>query len=474
MPPRIRPAASRRSISKSKAKGKATPGGSRFGQKPRRSSKTPKGADLSSGWIAVQNFKAKIGEQVHLRGTYQGKPAECIGQVEALVHDAEGSWMRLALTGSPNPEIQQWRQAHTGEFFANHKPLAKPLSTEVEGLFCVQDVREVDPSLGWKSNLLDLIRQGAGLQGLEALAQDMGYGAGGIGPNLPPAPETPAPAQAPPKRLRGAARVKAMLKQSRWSWTNSSLDPQFKRPKISLKRKREASSSSSSSRLNLSDADSDQEDLFPEEAQAKHIARKCPGLLARHAMRTAHERLCMGVGEDAKNSEVQPVFVKYFRQVFSPACNSAPMRREYLTLATCVDSIVEGSVLKMVDYAVQRMKALEQIAQGSAPHLANRLELIPTEVSALASTEEARSAAQEQKREDKAKASWTPRGKGKWDQPWGNRAWEETNPKGGKEIRLGKGKDSGKEAKGKGWSKFRPPNPKGAHALSTEVVPVRE
>ncbi|CAE7467035.1 unnamed protein product [Symbiodinium natans] len=386
--------------------------------------------DPGTHWVAVENFEIKIGDQLHLRGTYKGKPAECIGQVQALVQDTEGSWMRLSLTGSPNPEIQEWKQAPTGEFYANRKPLVKPLSTEVEGLFCVQDVREVDPTLEWKSNLVDLIRHGAGLQGLEALAQDLGYGSGGIGPMAPPVPEARAPVEEQTKKLKGAARVRAMLKQSHWSWRNSSLDPLFKRPKISLKRKREASSGSSMSKLSLSEAESDQEDLFPEEAQAKHIARKCPGLLARHAMRAAHNRLCMGVGEDARNREARPVFVKYFRQVFSPSCNSPPMRREYLTLATCVDCIVEGSVLKMVDYAVQRMKALEQIAQGASPHLANRLELIPAEVSALASTEEARSAAQEQRREDKARSSWAPRGKGKWDQPWGKGAWEESNPKG--------------------------------------------
>lgn len=202
MPPRIRRPAASKALAKSKPKVKVA---------PRQSGRKLKKPDPGTHWVAVENFEIKIGDQLHLRGTYKGKPAECIGQVQALVQDTEGSWMRLSLTGSPNPEIQEWKQAPTGEFYANRKPLVNPLSAEVEGLFCVQDVREVDPALEWKSNLVDLIRHGAGLQGLEALAQDLGYGSGGIGPMPPPVPEARAPAEEQTKKLKGAARVRAMF-----------------------------------------------------------------------------------------------------------------------------------------------------------------------------------------------------------------------------------------------------------------------
>ena len=51
----------------------------------------------------------------------------------------------------------------------------KALDPLLEGLFCAQDVREVDPTLEWKSNLVELMRQGKGLAGLEAIARDLGY-----------------------------------------------------------------------------------------------------------------------------------------------------------------------------------------------------------------------------------------------------------------------------------------------------------
>ena len=55
------------------------------------------------------------------------------------------------------------------------------------------------------------------------------------------------------------------------------------------------------------------------------------------------------------------------------------MKREYLTLACCLDAILEGDVLKCLDIGVQRMKSVEQISQGVSPAIANRLEIIPPE-----------------------------------------------------------------------------------------------
>ena len=260
-----------------------------------------------------------------------------------------------------------------------------------------------------------------------------------------------------PKKLKGQERVRAMLKASAWSWKGSSLDPAFRRPKISLKRKRERSSSSDSSNAEQSSAQtSEQEDLFPEEGQARHIARKCPGLLTRHALREARKRLALEVGEDAHGLTPRAAFVKYYRQIFMQSGASTPMKREYLTLATILDSILEGDILKAADFAIQRLKSIEQISQGVPPHLANRLELIAPEIAALASIEEAKTAAQEQRREDRVKTSW----KGKGDQ----------GAKGGKDPK-GKGKD-GKTNKGS-W-KSCPQNPKGGHSQASEVIPVRD
>ena len=204
------------------------------------------------------------------------------------------------------------------------------------------------------------------------------------------------------------------IKQSQWQWKGSSLDPTFRRPKVSLKRKRERSSESSSSAESKSQGFSDQEDLFPEEAQVKHIARKCPGLFARYALIRSPQALVDGVrlGEEDQEAGPRAVFVKYYRQVFANSGASAPMKREYLTLAMCLDSIIEGNILKCLDVGVQRLKAVEQISQGVMPSRANRLELILPEISALASTEESRTAATEHRREEKVRATWKGKARG--------------------------------------------------------------
>ena len=370
--------------SKARAKAKANP-------RARRGKSTPRPEDLS-GWKSLQEWVPVIGQQLHLRGTYQGESAECIGQVEGFVTDREGEWVKIKLTGSPHSNLQEWRRSCQEEFFVNRHPLLTELDPRLQGLFCAQEFREVDPALGWKSNLLDLQMGTGGLPGLAAVAHELGYGVnpgGGHPPVPPPVRSVGEEALSPKtKRLKGNARIKHMVKSSMWDWKGSSLDPVFRRPRIGLKRKREESESSDSSAKTVSEGLSDQEDLFPEEAQSRHISRKCPGLLARHAIREARKRVLADLGEESAHQTPRPVFVRYFRQVFDHSGASTPMKREYLTLAHCLDSLLEGNVLKCLDIAVQRLKAVEQISQGVHPGTANRMEIIPAEGFSLASAEE--------------------------------------------------------------------------------------
>ena len=239
----------------------------------------------------------------------------------------------------------------------------------------------MDPSLEWKSNLLDLQGEATALPGLASVSRDLGYGVfpGGVGPSAPPLhpPREGVGPGGKPKKLKGKARIKSMIKASRWEWVGSSLDPNFRKPRVSLKRKREQSGSSNSSSRSGSPEGSDQEDLLPEEAQCRHISRKCPGLLARYAIKEARRRILNEFGDSTEDRGPVPVFVKYYRQVFNHPGVSTPMKREYLTLAHCLDALLEGDVLRCLDVGVQRLKAVEQISQGVPPVMANRLELIP-------------------------------------------------------------------------------------------------
>ena len=76
--------------------------------------------------------------------------------------------------GIPGRGAEGWRKKTSEEFYVNRKPLLKALDPLLEGLFCAHDVREVDPTLEWKSNLVELMRQGEGLAGLEAIARIWG------------------------------------------------------------------------------------------------------------------------------------------------------------------------------------------------------------------------------------------------------------------------------------------------------------
>ena len=103
---------------------KETSGSSRYPQVPE---------DDTSSWKPVQDWSPQIGQQVHLRGTYKGEPSECVGEVEGLVDDREGQWVKIALTGSPHEVLKYWRRSNTEEFYVNRKPLLKKLDLKFRG-----------------------------------------------------------------------------------------------------------------------------------------------------------------------------------------------------------------------------------------------------------------------------------------------------------------------------------------------------
>ena len=307
-----------------------------------------------------------IGQQLHLRGTYQRQPSECIGQVEGFITDREGDWVKIKLTGSPHAALQEWRRSCNEEFFANRHVRIRP-STDGVDVLCSRVLRsrpllrvEIQPS-----GIAD--GRGRSARACRGSPRSRVWGESGKGPRI-------STSSCPP-RARGGSTTKEQKVERQGSdqehgeikhvgLEGSSLDLGFRRPRINLKRKKEESESLDSSGRTVSQDLSDQEDLFPEEAQSRHIARKCPGLLARHAIKEARKRLLADLGEDVSK---QAVFVRYFRQVFDHSGASTPMKGEYLTLAHCLDSILEGNVLRCLDIAIQRLKAVEQVSQGVPP-----------------------------------------------------------------------------------------------------------
>ena len=96
MAPRRRPAAAPLVVApKAKARGRV-----KAKAKPRiRPARTTPPPEDPAGWRSIQEWAPVIGQQLHVRGTYQGDPSECIGQVEGFVTDREGEWVKMKLTG---------------------------------------------------------------------------------------------------------------------------------------------------------------------------------------------------------------------------------------------------------------------------------------------------------------------------------------------------------------------------------------
>ena len=159
MAPRRRPAAFKAVGAKAKSRsvmGGANPAPENGNRRASRRRNPGKEHSEELSWKPLVEFSVQMGQQLHLRGTYQGEPAERVGEVQEMTQHREGHWMKLQLTGSPTSRIREWRQSHTEGFYANHKVLARPIPAEAEGLFSVHDIRDLDP----KSNLVNLQREG--------------------------------------------------------------------------------------------------------------------------------------------------------------------------------------------------------------------------------------------------------------------------------------------------------------------------
>ena len=181
--------------------------------------------------------------------------------------------------------------------------------------------------------------------------------------------------------------------------------------------------------------DSDEELLFPEESQAKYVARRCPGLLAKMGLQRCRKTLRNGMGLSLASREPGPAMVQYFRQTLSRLNPLRPLAREALSLCAVMDQLFEGEVVRALDVSMQRLKYLEAIMRGRRPEVASRMELIPEILNSVATDEELRTAAKEQKQDERLQAwrsSSRPRRSSRpWQGKGGDRANRSYPPKGG-------------------------------------------
>ena len=127
----------------------------------------------------------------------------------------------------------------------------------------------------------------------------------------------------------------------------------------------------------------------------------------------------------------------YFRVHLQPTM-STPLARESHHLAAIIDLALRGRVAAALDFAGQRLEALESMARGTQTEVACRLELIGPEKPSLVPVQEASAAGKDLQVEERvmkrnANRTW-----------WGDR-----------DFAKGKGKEKGKREKGKGDGKHK-------------------
>lgn len=372
----------------------------------------------------------KVGAASLFCGTYQGKPSDFVGEIKAREEDCNGRWLQCYPWGSPDAPLTNWvkaerEQGRSGLLKVHLCGKSCVPEVGIEGQFHCKEVKLPAEDVEWKANLLDQ-GDGAGLPGLAALAQQMGYGATpqerrkreneakarkekdnrkerrneGEGADSSQATTSSSSSRSgrkgkkekrKAKKRRKKRKVKEMEEASRWSWKGTSLDPSFKPPKVSVSKPKASSSTDGT-------AGSDEDQLFPETQRVRKVAKSCPGLLSRQALKDAKNSLAYGIGESAGERSVTPVMLKYFRQILSNTNLTKSMQKEALTLCTAIDLILEGKVLRSMDVIVQRLKAIEMVAKGSSWDLAERVE-ITKERASLFSQAEASTAVAESKRE---------------------------------------------------------------------------
>ena len=212
--------------------------------------------------------------------------------------------------------------------------------------------------------------------------------------------------------------------------------------KAARKKTRRGASSEASSEETSTDSQGTVEDpghLFGEEVKVKVVPKQFPGALTLNTLEMIQGALVSQTGQpwDIDRSSLPPVFSQHWRLNLSGRM-SGPMNREAQTLCFLQDLLLQGKVATCCDTITQRLKSLEQVAQGSHYTVAQRQELVPLDVAVMSTPMETLEASRLQREEAKAKsASARP-----WvrTQEWESDAPKERKEKASRRIRKAKGR----------------------------------
>ena len=230
------------------------------------------------------------------------------------------------------------------------------------------------------------------------------------------------------------------------------------------KKKKQSGSSGKSSASSSSSSPSSQElgtvSLFESEKRLKVIWKRAPGALACSAASEAKQHLLTASGAvwGLDRKRIDPVFTHYARQCLTGHM-SPPMTQETVTVAQCLDMLLQGHVAAACDVLAQRMKSLEASARGTHWSVARQLELIRGEGTSMAEEAETLDAARRAREEEKLRSMTSrPPGTRTSDVGTGGKGAKKGKDwKGGKgkQEEGGKGKGGEKKDDGKSWQKDR-------------------
>ena len=137
-------------------------------------------------------------------------------------------------------------------------------------------------------------------------------------------------------------------------------------------------SSGSSGSSDQVGAEALEESVFQQASKVRVVASGYPGALASQTLAQMRSVLLSELGTDDKPGVLKPCALAYFRQHLARKA-SGPAQRELLSLATCIDLLLNGNPAASMDVMVQRFKSCESTLAGCHWSVAQKLELTPPE-----------------------------------------------------------------------------------------------
>ena len=198
---------------------------------------------------------------------------------------------------------------------------------------------------------------------------------------------------------------------------DTGLDPNAKRRKKMLKRARKiargkkkkkskgsggSQTSGGSSSSSSSGGTPTMSGLFDSETKLKQVWQRCPGALTAFMVTEAKSRLLTSAGTmwDSDKRTIPPLCTHYVRQNVMGGM-SPSMAQEVLTIAQCMDYLLQAKPAAAIDILSQRLKSLEMISKGSHWTVGRQVELIRSESKGIAEDGEELQAARRAREEEK-------------------------------------------------------------------------